>query len=139
MSKSYGINLVHAFDADLNLLCTLALRKFTDKNGVEWKYTGTDSRGHNHWEKTGRKNTYVHRHSSHTKRQQQERDRVLQARLRAEGHKSELMYLAYGGRPITDDGKLLVSGWKAIDQRSAIKHTTHGDFSHLHANPLIFK
>lgn len=85
------------------------------------------------------KTAYTHRHSSHTERQQQERDRVLQVRLRAEGHKSELMCLAYGGRPITDDGKLLVSGWKAIDQRSTIKHTTHGDFSHLHANQLIFK
>lgn len=82
---------------------------------------------------------YNHRHSSHTIREQQERDRVLQARLQAEGHKSELMCLAYGGRPVTDDGKLLFSGWKAIDQRSTIKHTTRGDFSHLHANPLICK
>lgn len=129
MSKS---NLVHALDQ------IIALRTFTDKNGVEWKYVGTDSRGRNYWEKTGRKSAYTHRHSSHTTRQQQERDRVLQARLRAEGHKSELV-LAYGGRPITDDGKLLVSGWRAIDQRSDIKHTTRGDFSHLHANPLICK
>ena len=83
--------------------------------------------------------SYKHKTSSHTIRQQQERDRVLQARLRAEGHKAELMCLAYGGRPRTDDGKLLVSGWKAIDQRSTIKHTTHGDFSHLHANQLICK
>lgn len=52
MSKSYGINLVHALDADLNLLSALA---------------------------TG----YRHGTSSHTIRQQQERDRVLQARLRA--------------------------------------------------------
>ena len=77
--------------------------------------------------------------SSHSARQQQERDRVLQARLRAEGHKSELLRLTYGGQPITEDGKLLVSGWEAIYQRSTIKHTTHGDFSHLHANPLICK
>lgn len=83
--------------------------------------------------------SYKHKTSSHTIRQQQERDRVLQARLRAEGRKSELMCLAYGGRPRTDDGKLLVSGWRAIDQRSDIKHTTRGDFSHLHANPLICK
>lgn len=82
---------------------------------------------------------YTHKTSSHTIRQQQERDRVLHARLLAEGHKSELMCLVYGGRPITDDGKLLVSGWKVIDQRSTIKHTTEGDFSHLHANPLICK
>lgn len=82
---------------------------------------------------------YTHKTSSHTIRQQQERDRVLQARLHAEVHKSELMRLAYGGRPHTDDGKLLVSGWRAIDQRSDIKHTSKGDFSHLHANPLICK
>lgn len=108
MNKSYGINLVHSMDADMQMLSLLA---------------------------TG----YRHGMSSHSERQQQERDRVLKARLRAEGHKSELMCLAYGGRPITDDGKLLVSGWKAIDQRSTIKHTTKGDFSHLHANPLICK
>lgn len=108
MNKSYGINLVHSMDADLNMLSLLA---------------------------TG----YRHGTSSHSTRQQQERDRVLQARLRAEGHKSELMSLAYGGRPSTDDGKLLVSGWTAIDQRSTIKHTTHGGFIHLHANQLIFK
>lgn len=108
MNKSYGINLVHSMDAEMNMLSLLA---------------------------TG----YRHGTSSHSARQQQERDRVLQARLQAEGHKSELMCLAYGGRPITDDGKLLVSGWTAIDQRSTIKHTTHGDFSNLHANPLIYK
>lgn len=108
MNKSYGINLVHSMDAEMNMLSLLA---------------------------TG----YRHGKSSHTIRQQQERDRVLQARLRAEGHKSELMCLAYGGRPLTDDGKLLVSGWRAIDQRSYIRHTTRGDFSHLHANPLICK
>nr|DAH77276.1 MAG TPA: hypothetical protein [Caudoviricetes sp.] len=126
-------NLVHAMDS------RIALHKYTDNNGVEWKYVGTDSRGRNYWEKTGNKSAYVNRYSSHTARQQQERDRVLQARLRAEGHESELICLVYGGRPITDDGKLLVSGWTAIDQRSTIKHTTHGDFSHLHANPLICK
>lgn len=82
---------------------------------------------------------YKHKTSRHTIREQQNRDRVLQARMRAEGHKSELMMLAYGGQPKTDDGKLLVSGWRAIDQRLDIKHTTRGDFSHLHTNPLICK
>lgn len=110
MNKSYGINLVHSMDAEINMLSLLA---------------------------TG----YRHGKSSHTARQQQERDRVLQARLRAEGHKSELMCLAFDAdcRPRTDDGKLLVSGWKAIGQRSTIRHTTHGDFSHLYANQLICK
>lgn len=119
---------------------SITLRTFTDNNGVEWKYVGTDSRGRNYWEKTGNKSAYVNRYSSHTARQQQERDRVLQARLRAEGHKDELMGLYYGfAKASTEDAKLLVSGWRAMDQRSTIKHTSKGDFSHLHANPLICK
>ena len=85
------------------------------------------------------KTEYTHKPSSRSHMEQAQRDMFLQRRMKAEGHKSELMCLAYGGRPITDDGKLLVSGWKAIDQRSTIKHTTHGDFNHLHANPLICK
>ena len=85
------------------------------------------------------KTVYTNKPSSRSRVEQAQRDMFLQRRMVAEGHKSELLRLAYGGRPITDDGKLLVSGWKAIDQRSAIKHTTHGDFSHLHANPLICK
>ncbi|QID21003.1 hypothetical protein [Escherichia phage RDN8.1] len=85
------------------------------------------------------KTEYTNKPSSRSRVEQAHRDMFLQRRMRAEGHKSELMCLAYGGRPITDDGKLLVSGWKAIDQRSTIKHTTHGDFSHLQANPLICK
>lgn len=82
---------------------------------------------------------YRHGTSSRSHMEQAQRDMILHRRMVAEGHKSELTRLAYAGRPITDDGKLLVSGWKAIDQRSTIKHTTHGDFSHLHANPLICK
>lgn len=85
------------------------------------------------------KTVYTNKSSSRSRMEQVQRDMFLQRRMIAEGHKSELMCLVYGGRPSTDDGKLLVSGWKAIDQRSTIKHTTHGDFSHLHANPLIFK
>lgn len=85
------------------------------------------------------KPVYTHKPSSHSRMAQAKRDMFLQRRMRAEGHKSELMCLAYGGRPVTDDGKLLVSGWKAIDQRGDIKHTTSGDFSHLHAKPLICK
>lgn len=85
------------------------------------------------------KTIYTHKPSSRSRMEQAQRDMFLQRRMWAEGHKPELMCLMYGGRPITDDGKLLVSGWKAIAQRSTIKHTTHGDFSHLHANPLICK
>ena len=85
------------------------------------------------------KTVYTNKPSSRSRVEQAQRDMFLQRRMMVEGHKSELMGMVYGGQPITDDGKLLVSGWKAIDQRSTIKHTTHGDFSHLHANPLIFK
>ncbi|WLW38412.1 hypothetical protein OCLPNDPH_00037 [Escherichia phage Zappy] len=85
------------------------------------------------------KTVYINKPSIRSRVEQIERDVFLHRRMRAEGNKYELMSLAFGGRPITDDGKLLVSGWKAIDQRSTIKHTTHGDFSHLHANPLICK
>lgn len=85
------------------------------------------------------KTAYTNKPSSRSRMEQAQRDMFLERRMMAEGHKAELMCLAYGGRPLTDDGKLLVSGWKAIDQRSNIKHTTHGDFSHLHANPLICK
>ena len=85
------------------------------------------------------KTVYTHKSSSRSSMEQAHRDMFLERRMRAEGHKSELMCLAYGGLPRTEDGKLLVSGWKAIDQRSTIKHTTKGDFSHLHANPLICK
>lgn len=85
------------------------------------------------------KTVYTHKPSSRSRMEQAQRDMLLQRRMRAEGHKSELMCLEYGGRPNTDDGKLLVSGRKAIYQRSTIKHTTQGDFSHLQANPLIFK
>lgn len=85
------------------------------------------------------KTVYTNKPSSRSRVEQVQRDMFLYRRMTAEGHNSELMCLAYGGQPITDDGKLLVSGWKVIGQRSTIKHTTHGDFSHLHANPLICK
>lgn len=122
-------NFLHALDS------IGRLKPFTDREGTQWKHVRTDSRGRHYWEKTG----YQHKPSKRTILERQERDRVLQARLRAEGNKAELMCLAYGGRPLTDDGKLLVSGWKADMQREAQAHTTKGDFSHLHANPLICK
>lgn len=82
---------------------------------------------------------YQHKRSTRSEMEQSKRDAFLQRRMRAEGNKAELMGLRYGGRPRTDDAKLLVSGWRAMDQRADIKHTTQGDFSHLHANPLICK
>lgn len=56
---------------------------------------------------------YTHKASRHTTQQQQERDRVLQARLRAEGNKSELMCLAYGGRPALT----MVNFWSQAGRR----------------------
>lgn len=82
---------------------------------------------------------YIHKTSSHTARQQQERDAVLQRRMLAEGNKRELTALWYGFPPQTTDGKLLMAGVRAGLERDNIKHTTKGDFSHLHANPLICK
>lgn len=104
-------------------------------DGKVRRFMMTDSRGRNYWSDTG----YQHKPSKRTILERQERDRVLQARLRAEGGKAELMCLAYGGLPRTEDGKLLVSGWKADMQRETQAHTSKGDFSHLHANPLICK
>lgn len=75
--------------------------------------------------------------STYTKRsrsdiEQAERDAHLQRRMKVEGHKSELICLSYGGSPETEDGKLLVSSWTAREQRDSLKHTTKGDFTHLH-------
>lgn len=83
---------------------------------------------------------YKHKRSTRSEMEQVKRDTFLQRRMRAEGHKNELMGLYYGfAEASTEDAKLLVSGWRAMDQRSTIKHTTRGDFSHLHSNPLIYK
>ena len=106
--------------------------------GWRMQHVRTDSRGRHYYKKLGRV-TYWPGYSSRTEREQQERDDVLRRRMVAEGHKTESMVIVYGGVPKTDDGKLVVSGWKARYQRSTIKHTTQGDFSHLHANPLICK
>lgn len=83
---------------------------------------------------------YQHKRSTRSEMEQAKRDTFLQRRMRAEGHKDELMGLYYGfAKASTEDAKLLVSGWRAMDQRLTIKHTSKGDFSHLHANPLICK
>lgn len=75
---------------------------------------------------------YVNRKSSHSLREQYERDSLLARRMIAEGHKSELLTIPYGGEPSSDDGKLLVSTRKARYQRDTICHTSRGDFCHLH-------
>lgn len=82
---------------------------------------------------------YVNRKSSHSLREQYERDSLLARRMIAEGHKSELLTIPYGFEPSSDDGKLLVSARKARYQRDTIRHTSRGDFSQLHTNPLIIK
>lgn len=102
------------------------------------KHVRTDSRGRHYYKKLGRV-VYRRGYSSHTAREQAERDSVLRRRMMAEGSKAELMCMLYGGTTRTDDGKLLASSRVATDQRSYIRHTAEGDFSHLHANPLICK
>lgn len=77
---------------------------------------------------------------SRSQREQAERDHVLTKRMLAEGSKRDAMVFAYGSVSMkSEDGKLLMSGRIANLQRASIRHTTLGDFSHLSANPLIFK
>lgn len=83
--------------------------------------------------------TYVNRPSTRSRREQAERDNLLARRMEAEGNESDLLYMVYGCEPKSEDGKLLAEAWKAYDQRNTIRHTSQGDFSHLHANPLICK
>lgn len=66
-------------------------------------------------------------------REQRQRDSVLERRMRAEGNKSDLFIMSYGGKARTEDGKLLESSRKATNQKSRIKYTTRGDFTHLHS------
>lgn len=82
---------------------------------------------------------YVNRPSTRSRREQIERDHLLARRMVAEGNRADLMYMLYGMEPESEDGKLLAEAWKAYDQRNTIRHTSQGDFSHLHANPLICK
>lgn len=73
-------------------------------------------------------------------REQAERDMVLTRRMLAEGNKVDTMLYAYGSVNMkSEDGKLLLAGRRADIQRASLTHTTKGDFSHLHANPLICK
>ena len=77
---------------------------------------------------------------SRSEREQAARDMVLTKRMLAEGHKVDTMIYIYGSTNMkSEDGKLLLAGRRADIQRASLKHTTRGDFSHLHANPLIFK
>lgn len=77
---------------------------------------------------------------SRSGREQAERDMVLTKRMLAEGHKVDTMIYVYGSTNMkSEDGKLLLAGRRADLQRASLTHTTKGDFSHLHANPLICK
>lgn len=77
---------------------------------------------------------------SRSGREQAERDMVLTKRMLAEGHKVDTMLYAYGSTNLkSEDGKLLLAGRRADLQRAGLTHTTKGDFSHLHAKPLICK
>lgn len=76
---------------------------------------------------------YNRRPGSRTLREQVERGRVLVKRMQAEGNDVDLMLMPYGGDPVTEDGKLLKSGFVALFQQENIRYTTEGDFSHLAA------
>lgn len=77
---------------------------------------------------------------SRSGREQAERDMVLTRRMLAEGNKVDTLLYAYGSMNMkSEDGKLLLAGRRADIQRASLTHTTKGDFSHLHANPLICK
>lgn len=67
------------------------------------------------------------------KREQRLRDEFLERRMRAEGNRTDLHIMPYGGKAQTEDGKLLEASRKATIQKSRIKYTTKGDFTHLHS------
>lgn len=71
---------------------------------------------------------YSNRPSTHSRREQHERNNLLVRRMVAEGNAADLRCLD----PKSEDGKLLAEAWKAYDQRNTIRHTSHGDFCHLH-------
>lgn len=75
---------------------------------------------------------YQFRPSTRSLREQAERDSVLARRMVAEGNQLELMAMWHGFEPECSDGKLLAEAWKAYDQRNTIRHTSRGDFCHLH-------
>ena len=82
---------------------------------------------------------YHQRPSTRSLREQDERDELLVRRMIAEGHKADLLASVYGAEPKSVDGKLLAESWKARHQRDSIRHTSGGDFCHLHANRMIIK
>lgn len=86
-----------------------------------------------------KQDAYQWRKSTHSLREQSERDSLLARRMVAEGNQVEMLAIVHGFEPECEDGKLLAEAWKAYDQRNTIRHTSCGDFSHLHANPLICK
>lgn len=75
----------------------------------------------------------IYRKLSREEQAKNERIAVLTRRMLAEGHKRDVMVMPYGGKPISEDGKLLQATRKATIQKSRIKHTTKGDFTHLHS------
>lgn len=86
-----------------------------------------------------KQDAYQWRPSTHSLREQAERDSLLARRMVAEGNQVELLAMHHGFEPECSDGKLLAESWKAYDQRKSIRHTSHGDFCDIHVNPLICK
>lgn len=75
-----------------------------------------------------KKNEYKWRPSTHSRREQIKRNMLLVRRMIAEGNEADLRRL----EPESEDGKLLDATEKASDQRNTIRHTSRGDFCHLH-------
>lgn len=75
-----------------------------------------------------KQDAYQWRPSSHSLREQHDRNNLLVRRMVAEGNAADLRCL----EPESEDGKLLNEAWKAYDQRKSIRHTSLGDFCHLH-------
>lgn len=75
----------------------------------------------------------IYRKLSRDEQYQSDRERLLMARMLAEGHKRDVMVMPYGGKPMSEDDKLLQATRKAANQKSRIKYTTKGDFTHLHS------
>ena len=67
-----------------------------------------------------------------TRKECNNRIAVLTRRMLAEGNKRDVLVMPYGGKPVSEDGRLLESTRKATIQKSRIKYTTKGDFMHLH-------
>lgn len=72
--------------------------------------------------------------TTRTERELNARDTLLMKRMHAEGNRTDFITALYGSNDLrSPDGRLLMSSLKAIKQLRSLKHTTKGDFCHLHS------